>query len=450
MRIPAIRITRLVTAVTAAALIAPGLARADNPLFTARGVGARALALGNSFTALANDYTAVYWNPAGIAFTPIREVRIGLEAMRSQAETEFGTTTSDASSQRLLITHAGLLRSIPTSQGGFAFAVGFCSPYRLDNVFRYQGWDTYTGAGREGYYTIGTDAQGQPIRDVIESGQQVYFAEADARGHGSLSLINLAVGWQIAPSLGLGVTLSPILGREYVSYVFETYKQENGSTYLFQDHIEEIRRRYRGVDARMGLLYAPSGIVRAGIRLVAPQYIRMYQAYTFREQYYGTLYEELDDEATITTSVSGAAGVAIELPFMTVSTESDFRSPFPDARRNAPQAYWRVGLSGGVEAPIPQTPLVVRAGYAWHEPDFVPYQIEWDNALEESNVTVDYTSDVHQVTGGVGAVLQNYLSLQASYAYSFWGSSAGSPDWRNAIDERHALHRMLVSFSFRY
>jgi len=35
--------------------------------FLYRGVGARALGMGGAFTAIANDVTAVYWNPAGIA-----------------------------------------------------------------------------------------------------------------------------------------------------------------------------------------------------------------------------------------------------------------------------------------------------------------------------------------------------------------------------------------------
>ncbi|KAA3616281.1 MAG: hypothetical protein DWQ05_11085 [Calditrichaeota bacterium] len=35
--------------------------------FLSTGAGARALALGGSFTALANDVTAIYWNPAGLS-----------------------------------------------------------------------------------------------------------------------------------------------------------------------------------------------------------------------------------------------------------------------------------------------------------------------------------------------------------------------------------------------
>jgi len=39
------------------------------------GVGARALAMGGAYTALANDATATYWNPAGLSFLPTIEIQ---------------------------------------------------------------------------------------------------------------------------------------------------------------------------------------------------------------------------------------------------------------------------------------------------------------------------------------------------------------------------------------
>ena len=34
------------------------------------GVGARATAMGGSYRAIADDWSAMYWNPAGLAFAP--------------------------------------------------------------------------------------------------------------------------------------------------------------------------------------------------------------------------------------------------------------------------------------------------------------------------------------------------------------------------------------------
>ena len=44
--------------------------------FLSIGVGARAIAMGGSFVSLANDATAMYWNPAGIARLPRNEITL--------------------------------------------------------------------------------------------------------------------------------------------------------------------------------------------------------------------------------------------------------------------------------------------------------------------------------------------------------------------------------------
>ena len=50
------------------------------------GVGVRAMGMGGAFAGVADDFTAMYWNPAGLAQINRREVRVSF--LRNSRDTE--------------------------------------------------------------------------------------------------------------------------------------------------------------------------------------------------------------------------------------------------------------------------------------------------------------------------------------------------------------------------
>ena len=63
------------------------------------GVGARALGMGGAYTGVASDYSAIYWNPAGLAQMQYSEFSAGLSYLEHEGQ------------QHVLRQHA---RAIPT------------------------------------------------------------------------------------------------------------------------------------------------------------------------------------------------------------------------------------------------------------------------------------------------------------------------------------------------
>src|SRR5437016_304734 len=55
------------------------------------GVGARAVGLGESFVAVANDPSAIFWNPAGLA--SIQRQEVALSAVQWPADVAYGHLT---------------------------------------------------------------------------------------------------------------------------------------------------------------------------------------------------------------------------------------------------------------------------------------------------------------------------------------------------------------------
>ncbi len=97
------------------ALFMAGTVRAaETASFLGVGTGARGLAMGGAYTALADDANAIYWNPAGLAAAEKREVSI------SHAELSQGTR------------HDFIAYAHPTSQGTFAGAFTYLSQSAID------------------------------------------------------------------------------------------------------------------------------------------------------------------------------------------------------------------------------------------------------------------------------------------------------------------------------
>jgi hypothetical protein len=268
--------------------------------------------------------------------------------------------------------------------------------------------------------------------------------------YGQLGLLTGAVGWQVGPGLGLGFAASLVTGREQQEHVVHSYLIEEGEQIDFQHGTETIEGHYTGADLRAGLLYTPDRRFSFGIRLCAPQFIMVRHESTYRDSIYTDYVDYRQFNGTMRSSFTGALGFALRLPFVTVSTEGGFRAPFAEANEKSPRAYWKGGAGVGAEAPIPHTPLVLRAGYAWRQLDLHPYLLEWDNNEKGYEPRLSDEEDVKRISGGMAVLFKDILALEATYRYSWWGATVHSPEWKNAVREDHTTHRVLMSFSFRY
>ena len=422
-----------------------------------KGVGTRALSLSNSFVALADDFTAVYWNPGGLAFIPVREVQMSLDYLYNDMNSNLAGYESEAKLQHIRLGHAGLLRSIPTSRGGFSFAVGYTSPIVLDNVYSFKGWDQYIGfRPRPGNYIVDSiynpvDSTYDIIVDTLHYGDWMYFAEGKNRVHGQLGMISASAGWQITQGLGFGVTLSFILGREHQNIHSQKYIElEDNSVRLFEYSEKEIHRSYTGVDARAGLLFRPIEWLNIGMCIAAPQFIRFDQEIKEKELYHEYIYPEEYNTGRLKSSFSGMLGASFKLPFMLLITQANARAPVVEAEEDSDRSYWKVGLSTGIEVPIPALYTLVRAGYSWSELDLQPYEVKWDGEIVSAEPSVELNKGCHMITGGLSFLFKDFFVFETAYSYSLREYSVIEQDWLNSTDEDHSSHRVQFSFSIHY
>ena len=112
--------------------------------FALSGLGTRAVSLGGAFRGMADDGSAMYWNPAGLAFLNQNEISLGVTAIQPSASWQntdatlpgFTTTELDAVKK---------LRAFPNFFASYnkvpdlSFGFGAFVPYGLGST-----WDAYT------------------------------------------------------------------------------------------------------------------------------------------------------------------------------------------------------------------------------------------------------------------------------------------------------------------
>jgi hypothetical protein len=406
---------------------------AESPLLIIDGVGTKAQGMGNNYTAIANDYSAVFWNPSGLAFVPVREIHTGVNVVGMSTETALGSTENSYRKSRFHFSSAGLVRSIPTTQGGFAFALGYSSPYSFMDISRYRGVDVYNDPDSALPNAIETD--------FLLYGDSLWYDDAKYVSNGALGLWSAAAGWQIAKGFGIGVTASYLNGRQMNHRSFYSHYK-----YGVFNSLPDIATEtgYHGFDLRFGVMYQPNNFLSAGARIEIPQVIR----YKTTQRYAGDDYVTKSD-GILRSSMSSALGFAVTLPFVKIDADAMVRSPNPDVDEGD-LAYWKIGAGVGVEVPVSALNALVRAGYFWKEYDLYPYA-DYVNGMLQPDVYVDVNgSDLHRFNLGATLVLSKSITLDFAYTTMFFTTQTVDVDWRNVLDKKYSVNRFDCVFSLRY
>ena len=419
------------------------------------GVGARAMAFAGNHTAVANDLSAAYWNPAALAFLPVREFQMSFDGFRiisssgiegSSITIRPGTKMGD-NIDRVRMSSLGAMSAIPTLQGGLTIAASFDRPYIFDDYTVY----TYR-------YFDGVDSA-----SIHQKGGM----------SGDLNRWSGAFGVQVAPNIAAGLSLSLITGTEktpllqttlYDNPLPDDYRNEFGITYrdprLGDYYDGEDQYKYLGYALSLGALYYPMDILKVGVKVNAvsnvgvsvtsfasddPDRPRKSQGYPVKYRAY--------------TAPSGAIGAGLVLPWLTTALDLRVTLPYtfilhaseiPDGVQ---AKKFKLGAGIGLEAPLPASPVVLRAGYSFDEYDlytmilkYEGFPIDWD---EDIDMGVSYwpSKDRHTLTAGVGFFTSG-IGIEFSYAFQTWGIAYANSELSYMQD--YASHRVMAALIYRY
>jgi len=397
------------------------------------GVGARAMGMGGAFIGVADDFTALYWNPAGLSQIKKTEVFGALSHERFETKIEYFGTPDSTFVSSTQPNSFGVVIPVPTYRGGLAFAFGVNRRQSFDSSVVVKGFNEHT------------------VAEDPEYGELYINESLDESG--SIYSYDFGAAVDVAPGVSLGGKICYLNG----SYDYDL-KLDADDTKNLDPEISGLRFRdktkvdYSGVEGKIGFLARLIGDkLRLGANIDVPLDFTEYRSsvhdsrYLYDNREEETGYDEGDLDYDIYQPFRFNGGVAIcPFPGATIAADATYTDwtqtkysepPLEGVTNEDFRKDYRhtVRLSIGGEYAIPGAGLKLRGGYLL---DPLPYVPE-GNKVE---------SDRRFVTAGIGTVLGEVLSLDLTYMRGTWKESIDSDN----IKRDQNTNRVFLSMGYRF
>jgi long-subunit fatty acid transport protein len=352
------------------------------------GVGVRAMGMGNAYNAVADDYSATYWNPAGLTMLKYSELSGDISHLKYQNESTYlGNTLLDDKAFTKL-NSIGIAYKFPTTRGSFALSFGYNRFKDLDNFMYFSGYSNEPNGlgfelendnGEYDYYPFDSDV----------------LRTEELTQTGSLGAWSIGGGVMLSENFALGLTVNFYSGSS--QYMFDFYQDDIDNLYTeypanyetYELH-QRIDQDFSGWGVKLGGIYHLSKQLRVGLAVDFPSTVNVLETYSsndvlYFDDGYASEYEEEPGEweYDIKYPFKFSGGVALDLDLLLLagsfeyrdwsqvefdkpdgrSMSFDYQSLLDDNRFFAEDFRAVLSYAAGAELRVPGTGLRLRGGY---------------------------------------------------------------------------------------
>lgn len=369
--------------------------------------GSRASGLGAAFTGIADDATALYYNPAGLGHLDKPELNIGLNNLTAITNLyDAGdSSTATISSTRL----DNLVLAFPIPKAKLTVAGG----YHLLHAFERDWEHSY-------------DVSGQEVISVLERVTE----------QGYLGAWSIGIGYQVTTAAAIGGSIDLTYGE---------FQYDERNTLFADDTVAaidifQVKPSYAGARASLGLLLTPNPNWRIGAMLRSPWIINVDEQSIINDSTIATRYKLQSTYAfELGTSLSlGPLLVASNISWFDYSqVKFKYRSSgdYDISREISINDTLRLeylstlGFAVGAEFLVPVINLKLRGGWQLHPP-----------------ITRLAPNDCTRQTLALGLsyVPMPQLKLDAAYSLTFWERAY------DGITENNTAGTLMVNLIYRF
>lgn len=439
------------------------------------GSSVRALGMGNAFTGLADDGTAVLFNPAGLALVKRMEFTGALEYQNFSNTATFFGNSDDYSNSSTALNNIGFVFPLPTVRGSMSFGFTYNTTKNFNSAVQFDGFNSGNTSMIQSL--LGT---GVPYNLFLtdDDGNTIINGNLNQSGtileSGSLNNWGISAALEVHKNLFVGGTLNIHAGSW--EYNREYYEDDTRSVYSGQELApgNQFSSQFRtffynslldwdisGWDFNLGFLYQVHRFARIGASIQFPR------TYYINEQFRvdgrsewgdGTIkYLNPDDytdnvEYSISSPFTFRGGFSVNFMGLILAGSvkmTDYSQSEMDSDEGLSETYVAgvnkdikdllrnvVDYNFGIEYTVPELFIRVRAGFFTQGSPYRNDPAEFDKKY---------------FTGGLGFLVDQTVSVDFAYAHGQWetyGDNYGSGVSR--INQEVTVDKFIIGFGYRF
>ena len=420
------------------------------------GFGLRALAMGGAYTALANDYSGIYWNPAGLG--SIDKIGIHAELSHLQFSNDalyMGNLTSNNQGFTRLKS-LGFVMPLPTSQGSFVIAGGFNRVLDYDDHLYFEGFGDISN-------DIGFEIAEDSLTSYFYPFDQGVNRQEEVRSEGGLRQWSLGGALALSPNFTIGLTTSLIHGKEEYNFAFSQFDDDNIYNEYPGDFDEYTVNQYLQSDyyafqLKLGGMVDLNNMLRVGGVITLPSKYYVEETHSSNEDLFfdDGYYESIEESSGnfdyhVKTPFIFDAGIAFTNKLITLSAatryrdwsqtrfevadfeldDQDYRSIVSENNYLARDYDQVLEYRLGGEVTLPGLNTKLRAGYT-----LIPSPLR-----DANNDRITYSA-------GVSFKVDKNVSLDISYLKRDWTRESWDIYTPAGVNENIKTHKVLIGLTY--
>jgi len=435
------------------------------------GVGARAIGLGFTYIGVSDDYSAIFWNPAGLAQIRRFEFAGGLNYLSLTNSARVFDYSNSFENTATSLNTVALVLPVPTIRGSLVFAGGYVRVSDFTNTLSISLFNSQSSIVPSLYdpdpdfdlaWKLGLEDSTGKTQILNNVHQKLTLYES-----GGLNNWFVSGAIDIAENLSVGLTLSIVTG----SYKYDRRFVESDTRNFYRDFpwdfnqltvSDIIDATISGFSANAGLMYR-SNYFRFGLMTRLPSSLSV------RENYSRSGESLFDNGDSYSYSYSGVSKYGVLTPFyfgggvsfnvkdvalcdpnsldkIVISYNQIDNPDLVGLNRDIKEMFTEtVSLSAGVEFMLPFLKQVkVRTGYSYRPS---PY-------LEDKGVS---SRAVKLLTFGFSVLLQKTLLIDFAYINGKWSTIhtqysyvLNNNYYRLITNEENIIRNFILTLRYRF